>query len=146
MSAAATTDTLLKVRRQHTGLMICETGQQREAMVHVTGSRRIESFSGEPGANEQFEHHFCEPCASSNPLVNPALEYGLDARTEKLRVISTSAERTVLRLLRTETQPVAEEWSVLTSQLPPQYAVVGMEFEITSTPAELKRFQGTENN
>src|SRR5437773_1420300 len=98
--------------------MLCEKCQQREAMVHLTGSRRIDPSLGELSGNEEFEHHFCETCASKSPLVNPALKYGPNAITEKLKVISVSPERTVVRLVRTETQPKAEEWSLLTSELP----------------------------
>lgn len=111
-------------------------------MVHVTGSRRVDSISGQPSANEEFQHHFCELCASSSPLVNPALKYGPDAISEKFRVISVSAERTRVRLLRTEGEAVPEEWSLLTSRLPPDYAVVGMEFGITCSPEELEQLKG----
>jgi len=54
-----------------------------------------------------------------------------------------SAERTVVRLVRTETQPTPEDWSLLTSRLPPQYGVVGIEFQVACSSAELKRLQGT---
>src|SRR6266545_2370920 len=99
--------------------MLCEKCQQRKAVVHVSGRRRTYPSSGQASANEpfeHFEHHFCELCAQSSPLVNPALAYGPDAVTEKLRVISVSAERTVVRLVRTETQPTPEDWSLLTSR------------------------------
>jgi len=122
--------------------MLCEKCQEREAMVHVTGSRRVDSISGEPIANEEFQHHFCELCASSSPLVNPALRYGPDAISEKFRVISVSAERTRVRLLRTGAEAEPEEWSVLTSRLPPNCAVVGMEFGITCSPEELEQLKG----
>jgi len=123
--------------------MLCEKCQQRESMVHLSGGRRIYPTSGQASANESFEHHFCELCAQSSPLVNPSLAYGPDAVTEKLRVISVSGERTVVRLVRTETQSTPEDWSLLTSRLRPQYGVVGMEFQVTCSPAELKRLQGT---
>ena len=103
-------------------------------------------MSAEPSADEAFEHHFCELCAQSSPLVNPSMAYGPDAATEKLRVVSVSAERTVVRLVRTEKQPTPEDWSLLTSRLPPQCGVVGMEFQVTSSPAELKRLQGTHDD
>ena|SRR5438128_5283743 len=64
---------------------------------------------------------FCEVCASSSPLVNPALKYGPDVISGKFRVISVSSERTQVRLIRTETEAVPEEWSFVTSRLPPHY-------------------------
>lgn len=125
--------------------MVCEKCQQLEATVHVTGGRTIESPTGQPISNEKFEHHFCEACASKSLIANPELRYGPGTRTEELRVISVSGERTVVRLVRTETQPIAEEWTFLTSRLPPQYAVVGLEFRMTFTPAELEHLMGLNN-
>src|SRR5580765_8641457 len=103
-------------------------------MVHLKGSRKAAAISDEPSIDEAFEHHFCEACASSSPLVNPALRHGPDVISEKFRVISVSPERTRVMLVRTEAEAVPEEWSFLTSRLPPKYAVVGMEFGITCSP------------
>ena len=111
-------------------------------MVHLTGSRKVGAISDEPGSDEAFEHHFCESCASSSPLVNPALGYGPDVISEKFRVVSVSPERTRVRLIRTETEAAQEEWSFQTSRLPPQYAVVGMEFGITCSTEELEQLKG----
>src|SRR5437867_11714800 len=122
--------------------MLCEKCQQREAKVHVTGTRRVDAVSGESNAKRKLWHHFCESCASSSPLVNPTLNYGPDAIAEKLRAISVSAERTVVRLVRTEADAVPEEWSLLTSGLPSDYRVVGMEFGITCSPKELQHLKG----
>ena len=110
--------------------------------MHLSGTRRVARNSGEPSAEEAIEHHFCEACASGSPLVNPALEYGPDAISEKFRVISVSAERVVVRLVRTEAEAQPEEWSFLTSRLPSHLAVVGMEFGITCHPEELDHLKG----
>jgi len=122
--------------------MLCEKCQQREALVHLTGSRRVAAISDEPSVDEAFEHHFCESCASSSPLVNPALRYGPDVIREKFRVVSVSPARTRVRLVRTEAEAAPEEWSFLTSRLPPRYAVVGAEFGITCSPEELQQLKG----
>ncbi len=111
-------------------------------MVHLTGSRRVAALSGEPSVDEAFEHHFCESCASSSPLVNPVLRYGPDVISEKFRVVSVSSEHTRVRLVRTEAEAAPEEWSFLTSRLPPQYALLGMEFGITCSPEELEQLKG----
>jgi hypothetical protein len=121
--------------------MLCEKCHEREAMVHLTGNRQVDTVSGET-STEDFEHHFCESCASSSPLVNPALACGADAISEKLRVIGVSPERTRVRLVRTDTDVVPEEWSLLTSGLPSDYLTVGMEFGITCTPHELEHLKG----
>lgn len=119
--------------------MLCEKCNEREATVHVTGSSRVAAPSG---VEETFEHHFCESCASNSQLVNPALGYGPDAISEKFRVVSVSPEHIRVRLVRTETEAAPVEWSFLTSRLPPQYAIVGMEFEITCSPEELEQLKG----
>ena len=119
--------------------MLCEMCQQREATVHVTGSTRQSSISG---ADRTFEHHLCETCASTSPLLKPAHKYGPDVIRERLRVISVSPECTRVRLVRTETGAVPEEWSFVTSRLPPHYAVVGMEFGVTCSHDELEHLKG----
>src|SRR5207249_2169382 len=102
----------------------------------------VPAISDESSVDEPFEHHFCESCASSSPLVNPVLRYGPDVISEKFIVVSVSPERTRVRQLRTEAEAAPEEWSFLTSRLPPQDAVVGMEFAITCTPEELEQLKG----
>ena len=123
--------------------MLCEKCQQREATVHLTGSTKRSSLSTDVSPDESFEHHFCEPCSSSEPLVNLKLRYGPDVISENLKVLSVSPERTVVRLVRTEADATPEEWSFLTSRFPQQYAVVGMEFGITCSPQELEHLKGT---
>ncbi len=122
--------------------MLCEKCQLREATVHLTGRGPIALPSGKPRLVKTFEHHFCEPCASTSSLVNPALRYGANAISEKFRVVSVSPEYTRVRLVRTEAQAAPEEWTFLTSRLPPKYAVVGMEFGITCSPEELDQLKG----
>ena len=109
--------------------------------MHLSGNRRVDTVSGE-SKTEDFEHHFCESCASSNPLVNPPLEHVADAIREKLRVVSVSPERTRVRLVSTETDAVPEEWSLVTSRLPSDFRTVGMEFWIACTPQELGQLKG----
>jgi len=60
----------------------------------------------------------------------------------KFRVISVSPEYTRVRLVRTEAEATPEEWTFLSSRLPPKYAVVGMEFGITCSPQELDQLKG----
>ena len=122
--------------------MVCETCQQKNATVHLTGSRRIETSPGESSSNESFEHHLCESCAANNPLANPALRRGPDAICETLRVVNVTVERTVVRLVRTESDAAPEEWTFLTSRLPAEYAAVRLEFEISWSPSFLKRLKG----
>ena len=127
-----------------TRLMLCEECQQREAMVHLTGRGGVAANSDETSVDEAFANHFCESCASSSPLVNPALKYGPDVISENFRVVSVSAERTQVRQVRTETEAVPEELSLLTSRLPPQFAVIGIEFGIICSPEELEQLKGRE--
>ena len=122
--------------------MLCEKCQQLEATVHLKGTRSVRGGS----AREPFEQHLCESCASSSPVVNPALRYGPSVITEKLRVLSVTPERTRLRLVRTDADAAPEEWSFLTSSLPVHFAVVGMEFEMSCSPEELAQLKGRDNN
>ena len=119
--------------------MLCEKCQQREASTHLT----VTVFSGEPSGGETCEHHFCASCAASSPLANPKMKYGPDVISEWFRVVGVSADYTKVRLIRNESNAVPEEWSFLTSRLPSQYAVVGMEFGITCSPLELEQLKGT---
>jgi hypothetical protein len=114
--------------------MLCERCHEREVTVHVTHS------DGDAGTTTK--HDFCESCASSSPVVDLALRYGPDVISEKLRVVGVSPERTRVRVVRTEPQAAPEEWSFLTSRLPPHYAVVGMEFGIICSPEELEQLKG----
>jgi hypothetical protein len=120
--------------------MLCEMCHEREALVHLTMTTKADPMSDEATTTEK--HHFCELCAEASPLANPVLRYGPDVINEQLKVISVSPEHTVVRLVRTETEPVPEEWSLLTSKLPPKFAVVGMQFGVLWSSAELRMMQG----
>ena len=56
-------------------------------------------------------------------------------------MISTTPERTVLRLVRTDEDNEPEEWTLLTARLPDRLQV-GHEITISFTPAELEWMKG----
>ena len=60
---------------------------------------------------------------------------------ERLRVVTVDAKHTVVRLVRTESWPNPEHWTLLTARLPsPRLA--NEVFTIGYTPMELEYLQG----
>jgi hypothetical protein len=60
--------------------------------------------------------------------------------SERVRVISITEERTVLRLIRTEADATPEDWSLLSLRAPA--LPVGAEIVMTFTPSELEWMKG----
>ena len=60
---------------------------------------------------------------------------------ERLRVITSDAECTVVQLVRTESGPSPEQWTLLTTRLPKQWRRDEL-FTIGYTPMELEYLQG----
>ncbi len=128
--------------------MLCENCQKSFATVHLRGWRRTPAGSGEEEREVPFEHHFCGECyeglKKTNPLFNPMLAAGPGARLVKLRVISASPGRIVVKPIGPQSDATQDEWGVLASRFPPKYSVPGMEFEMVVTDAHLKYLQGEE--
>ena len=128
--------------------MLCEHCQKSFATVHLSGWQRNRIDSSEQQREQPFEHHFCEECYEelrpTNPLFNPRLAAGPGARTVKLKVISASPDRIVVRPISSQSDSTQDEWDFLASRVPPQYSVPGMEFEIVVTDAHLKWLRGEE--
>ena len=126
--------------------MLCENCQEKVANVHVNGWRRVSPGRNETERAEAVERHFCEPCAKelerTDPLLNPLLKAGPDGRRIKVRITSVTPDRTLARQVRSGSQAGTDDMVFLTPRLPPEYAVAGMEFEITCSKAELEWLQG----
>lgn len=128
-------------------VMICQSCHKEQAMVHIhgTGTSTAKRSSPAESSSQEFELHFCEACAeeyrraqASHSLFPHLRE---EHRTEVVRVMSRTPERTVLRLVRTAEAKVPEEWTLLTSRLPDRLQV-GREITISFTPAELEWMKG----
>jgi len=63
------------------------------------------------------------------------------ARSERLRVLRSDNQHTIMRLIRTETETEPEEWTLVPARLPEQWPE-GYEFRITFTPMELEWLEG----
>ncbi len=62
---------------------------------------------------------------------------------ERLRVIKSDADLTIVRLIRTESGPSPEEWTLLTARLGSDWPQsTGYVFSIGYTPMELEYLQG----
>lgn len=129
--------------------MVCENCKTRIATLHLSGWKKVRAISneGEPLEHiDHHDHHFCEHCAAelkqSNPLLNPSLRVGPDARTIKVRVIGVTSDRVVLKEIGTESQVTPQEWSFLRARLPAAYTKPGMEFEVIFNSTELEWLQG----
>jgi hypothetical protein len=122
--------------------MLCEKCQERVATIHLHGSSTTISSHGEAmGHTDRTEHHLCDQCGSRSvqAILHPPLEAG--SRREAVRVLSVSPTHTVLRLVRTASEPVPEDWTLLTSRLGTELPV-GEELELTFTESELEWLQG----
>jgi protein-arginine kinase activator protein McsA len=90
--------------------MLCQKCKQKQATVHIAASRGDPPFSDAAIGDAKFTLHFCEACGDKwqQEMFAETLfpNSGEQPITEQLRVIQSSPERTVLRLLRTESQPV----------------------------------------
>jgi hypothetical protein len=122
--------------------MLCDKCQEREANHHLSSTVKLSAVTGHSSEDGAFEHHFCEACALLSPLTNPALKFGPDFVKEQLRVVSVSAEWMRVRLIRTEKDPVPEEWTFLTCMVPEGNRIVGKEFGITCSRKELEQLRG----
>ena len=131
--------------RPHRAPMKCQKCQEREAKVHITGTSTISPRSGGESRNEEFQYHFCTSCADEYNRTRSAQSLFPHLHeqpfTERLRVLSITPERTVLRIVRTEDTAAPQEWVLLTSCLP-EGLQVGAEITVTLTPAELQWMRG----
>ena len=92
--------------------------------------------------------HFCEMCHEVYQRENFARAYpptGEQPIKERLRVIESTSQRTVVRLIRTESNEVPEDWVLLSSRLPEHICTVGNEFGMTFTPSELAYLKGNKD-
>ena len=122
--------------------MLCEKCEKRFATVHLSGWKTTSHAS-----REDFNHHYCEDCAAelekSDPLLNPLLAAGPNAKRYKLRVMSVNPEAIVVRRIGTESENEMEDWIFTRSLFPPEdYRRVGMEFEVCCNEAELEWLKG----
>jgi len=93
----------------------------------------------------EFTLHFCSGCGEEYERERRAKLFppsGEQPFYEQLRVIQSSSEHTVVRLVRTESQPSPEEWRFLTSRLPEKYCSVGTEFGVMLTSSQLEYLKG----
>jgi hypothetical protein len=116
--------------------MLCETCQKNAATVFITFT------SLHPPSGQSGKHQFCEECGRQYvERIDPS-HRDRSYRRELLRVISVSAERTVVRVVSTDSAAAPEEWSLVTALLPPHIAVVGLEFRMGFSPTELEHLKG----
>ncbi len=119
--------------------MLCQKCKQREAVLHIAIQPGVRASTGPT----EFTLHFCSECGEEyeqDRLVR--LSPGEQPCHEQLRVIQSSSEHTVVRLVRTESQSSPEEWRLLTSRLPEKYCCVGLEYGVTLTSAQLEYLKG----
>jgi len=112
----------------------------------LSGWQRTPGEPGEEEREQRFEHHYCAACEEelrkTSPMLNPLLKAGPGARMVELRVMSASPDRIVVRQIGPDSNSSEQEWAFLTSRLPAQYAVLGMEFGMAVTDAQLKWLRG----
>jgi hypothetical protein len=126
--------------------MLCQKCKQKEATVHIAESRGDPPFSETATGSAEFTLHFCVACGEeyqqevfARTLFPNSAEQPI---TEQFRVVQSSPDRTIVRLVRTESQPVPVDWSLLTPRLPTHLCSVGKEFTMTFTPSELEFLKG----
>lgn len=126
--------------------MICQKCRSRDASVHVTSWRRPPEPPSTASQEENVDLHFCEECASveaqTNPHLNPRLRCGPGSRPRKMRVIDVDPTHTLVKLLSAEANMMPENLALLTSRLPKDYAVVGLEFEVICNDAQFDWLRG----
>jgi hypothetical protein len=120
--------------------MLCEACHQKLATVHIERTKR-KALINALETIDQFEHHFCSDCAVKFREQERAFFVLPGSRTEKVRVMSISSDRTVLRVIGSDPNAPLKEWSVLTSRIPSQVPVDG-EVTVTFTEAELDWLKG----
>jgi len=126
--------------------MVCQKCRLRDASVHVTSWRRPLEPPSAASQDEDVDLHFCEECASveaqTNPHLNPLLRCGPGACPRRMRVIDVNPTYTLVKPLSAEPSVVPEELALLTSRLPNDCAVVGLEFEVICNDAQLDWLRG----
>jgi|SRR6266498_611438 len=125
--------------------MICENCQTSVATIHLSGWQMVGTGTAEE-QRQGIDYHFCEECAhrlkQSNPFLNPLLRAGPSARIVKLRVVSVSGDRTVVRQIYPESETAMGDLVFLTSRLPSGFAEVGMQFEVACTNEDFEWLRG----
>jgi hypothetical protein len=124
--------------------MICQQCKAAEATVTISQRVRNEKTGSLERSGDAL--HFCIICAeeyrAAQGLNGRALGDGQEKITELVRVVSVTPERTVYRLVRTDSDRVPVEWRLLTDRIHPRE--VGAEFRMIYTPEELEFMQGKE--
>ena len=118
------------------------------ATVHIAEKYGDQLFSSSDRV-PSFTLHFCDACGKEHERERFARAFpatGESPITEQLRVIEISPEHTIVRLVRTESQPIPENWILVTERLPERFCEVGMEFSITITPSELEYLKGNRDS
>ncbi len=122
--------------------MLCQKCKTAEAAVRIGKMKR--DPSSRMLRPEGPDLYFCFICAeeyrNANPIEGRALGERQKGITEFVRVMSVTPERTIYRLIRTESDATPEDWSLLTSRVPER--PVGTEMKITYTREELEFLRG----
>jgi hypothetical protein len=119
--------------------------QTRLATVHIEGTKKITSSLDGSETMESLDHHFCSHCADEYRRQERAQLVRPGSRTEKLRVVSASSDRTVFRVIHDDPNAFAEEWSFVTSRMPSQFPA-GTEVVVTFDDLELEWLKGNRDS
>jgi hypothetical protein len=123
--------------------MTCQKCELKEASVHIA----VLPQEGASRGSTEFTLHFCPECHEQYERERLAEAFPSEQPVqEQLRVIESTPKFTVVRLVRTESQPSPQEWRLVTSRLPKQYRSVGMEFGIAFTSAQLDYLKGNRDS
>jgi hypothetical protein len=113
--------------------MVCQECKAAQATVRI--AKRIRNPQTGVLERESTELHFCPICTgeyrAAHGLEGRSLGHGQPKATELVRVMSVTPEWTVYRLVRTDSDPVPEEWRLITDRVPAR--PVGTEMRITYT-------------
>ena len=138
--------------------MQCEKCRERKATVHL--KEKIGSAS--ETEKDWEEHHLCEECFRRSPEFNPGYgAFGADERcsgdlfqfsyawrpghwAETVRVVSSSTEQMVLRVLSSENSNAPEDWVFLLARLPGPWRKwpVGKEVQLSLSQGAYEYLQG----
>ena len=115
-------------------------------MVHISDEKMVPAKAKNGMAVPNFKLHLCKTCAAVYHQEVLANSNCVNSKglliEERVRVVSITPERTVLRIIRTETNQSPQDWCVLTSRLPQPFWPVGEEISLSLTPLELEFLKG----
>jgi hypothetical protein len=116
--------------------MMCQKCELKEASVHIA----VLPQEGASTGSTEFTFHFCPECHEQYERERLAEAFPSEQPVqEQLRVIESTPKFTIVRLVRTESQPSP-------ARLPKQYRSVGMEFGIAFTSAQLDYLKGNRDS